>query len=341
MGFAWFPKSSKVVSWAAPNPTSDVCVLTGIPRSHAVVGDMIADAIGAKRCKNMFDCSGCRYVIYFDNLHWQTRSVVTFLRPERTILYMVAEGPSNVRLTTPFDRVIGKVKAIVAPSKFSAEFLNDALKPVNRQVDIIIPHGIRIPDKVRPINEKKGMLYRTYYMKRKFPGYGIEAVLKFHELHPDYPIDILVPGGPMDIIYVVKAIPFSKVTGDLPYEKVEELYDTHRFWLNLSDNEGFGIMPIEAMAHGEVVIAAGIPTIAETVPSDSNFIIPVDGTWEEPWGYLNIRHYKYRAEDMVEAMERAINTPEAVLEEYSRRNVEWAKQFDYKKVYSRFLELIK
>lgn len=324
----------------APAQADEVCVLTGWPRSHVKVGDLIAHALGAKRCHNPLECTPCRRVIYFDNLNWQTAPLVSFLGPERVVLYLVAEGPSTVDLSTAQSYVLHHVRGVASPSKFSAQFIEEALRKVNRGVDMIIPHGIVIPPVRRPFSEKKGMLYRAYYMKRKFPGYGIVGLLRFHKLHPDYPIDVITYGAPMDLLYILQTVKFARVEPNLTDAQMMELYDAHAFWLNLSDCEGFGLMPVEAMSFGEVVIAPRIPTIEETVPSSSNFLFPVDGTWDEPWGYLFIRHHKYDPDDLVEAMEKAITTPLAQLEDYSQKNIEHAKSYDYMKVYQRFLELL-
>lgn len=324
------------LSWTRPQ----ACVLTGPPRSHVIVGDMIAEAIGARRCRRLDDCRDCGRIIFMDNLNFYTAPLVRRLGPERVVLYLVAEGPSNVKLDAAAASVLSKVRAVASPSRFSAQFVEEALRPAGRGVDAIVPHGISLPGGQVEVGGREGMLYRAYYMKRKYPGYGIAAVAEFLRRHPGYPIDIYATGAPMDVIYLQQVLPNVRQVPDMPREELERLYLSHRFWLNLSDCEGFGMMPLEAMARGEVVIAPRIPAFEETVPPDTNFLVPVDGTWDEYWWYLNIRHYKYDPEDMVEAMERAVETPEAVLDSYAEENVKWAAQFDYRKVYIRFLELL-
>ena len=71
------PSRTEAFTSFKSNPSSDICVMTGVPRSHAIVGDMIADALDARRCVNVFSCSGCRRVIYLDNLHQGVRTVIT------------------------------------------------------------------------------------------------------------------------------------------------------------------------------------------------------------------------------------------------------------------------
>jgi len=99
------PSRTEAFTSFKSNPNSDICVLTGLPRSHAIVGDMIADALNARRCVNVFSCLGCRRVIYLDNLHQGVRPAITSLGPRNVIFYAVAEGPSIIRFDNVFDAV--------------------------------------------------------------------------------------------------------------------------------------------------------------------------------------------------------------------------------------------
>jgi len=133
-------------------------------------------------------------------------------------------------------------------------------------------------------------------------------------------------------------IPNIKFEDFVPYDQLHEYYDSHSFWLNLADNEGFGMQPLEAMARGEVVITALYPAIAEYLPLEANFWVRTYDTWDEPWIYLNIRHYVYDPHEFLEAMERAIATPVSVLQSYAEVNRRRAEEYEYHKVYARFRE---
>jgi len=92
------------------------------------------------------------------------------------------------------------------------------------------------------------------------------------------------------------------------------------------------------MARGEVVITALYPSIAEYLPLEANFWVRTYGTWDEPWIYLNIRHYVYDPHEFLEAMERAIATPVSVLQSYAEVNRKRAEEYEYHKVYAKFKE---
>ncbi len=332
------PSRTEAFTSFKSNPNSDICVLTGVPRSHTIVGDMIADALNARRCVNIFSCGGCRRVIYLDNLHQGVRPAITYLNPRNVIFYAVAEGPSTIRFDSIFDAVFKDLRAVVSPSKFAAGFIQDALARWGIKNVDVIPHGIVVPPSWSPQDKKRGMYYRAYYMKRKYPGYGIQALVEFMKRHPDYPIDIVVPGAPGDYTYLRGLIPNIKFEDFVPYDRLHEYYDSHSFWLNLADNEGFGMQPLEAMARGEVVITALYPSISEYLPLEANFWVRTYDTWDEPYIYLNIRHYVYDPHEFLEAMERAIATPVSVLQSYAEVNRKRAEEYEYHKVYAKFRE---
>jgi hypothetical protein len=115
-----------------------------------MVGDMIADALNARRCTNIFGCLGCRRVIYLDNLHQGVRPTITQLNPRNVIFYAVAEGPSIIRLDNVFDAVFKDLRAVVSPSKFAAGFIEDALARWGIKNVDVIPHGIVVPPSWSP-----------------------------------------------------------------------------------------------------------------------------------------------------------------------------------------------
>ena len=332
------PSRTEAFTLFKSNPGSDICVFSGTPRSHAIVGDMIADALNARRCHVVFDCTKCKRVIYLDNLHQGVRPVIASLGPQNVIFYAVAEGPSIIRLDNVFDAIYGNLRAVVSPSKFAAGFIQDALARWGVKNVDVIPHGIVVPPSWSPQDKKRGVYYRAYYMKRKYPGYGIQALVEFMRRHPDYPVDVIVPGVPGDYTYLRGLIPGIKFEDFIPYDTVRKYYDMHRFWLNLADNEGFGMQPLEAMAAGEVVITSLYPAISEYLPLESNFWVRTYDTWDEPYIYLNIRHYIYNSGEFLDAMERAIETPVDVLQSYAEVNRKRAEEYEYHKVYAKFKE---
>lgn len=99
------------------------------------------------------------------------------------------------------------------------------------------------------------------------------------------------------------AFSHTKVATDV----AQALYKDTNFYLNLSDAEGFGLTVLEAMAFGCIPILPKLPVFRSYLPDYGPIWVELEGsTWLEPWGgWLYIEHYRYRPEDMAEAIRKA------------------------------------
>ncbi len=306
-----------------------VCVSSQSPFSMKEQAKMIAEANGFYYEENTIRCKDYDKAIYLGNINTEALSRIAFLRDKKVVFYTVAEG----RITTRPSIWIKNTEHIVAPSNFAKAKLEEA----GLDVCCVIPHGVRIPKAFIPISEKKGYLYRAYYQKRKFPDYGIEALKKIQK---ESDVDIFLTGMPLDKQFLQKYKVKAIINKIVNRAELEKLYDTHRFYLNLSDNEGFGLTPLEAMSFGEVVITAKYPTIMEYLPEECNITVDVKYIWNEKLWYEWIEHYAYDSEEYYRAFLKSKLLRDEKLEEMSLCNVLRAKEYDFKKIYKKFEELV-
>jgi len=307
----------------------DVCVSSQPPLSMKEQARLIAEANGFDYYDNVLYCKKYRYIIYIGNLNQRAIFRFRYLYNSSFIFYALAEGDILIRL----DKRINNIKYVVTPSNFAKEKFEKA----GIKVDYVIPHGIEIPKSVKPINEKKGYFYRAYYQKRKFPDYGI-SFLKM--VQDKYDIDIYLTGMPLDKRFLAVSKIKAVIDGVIDRDKINDMYNSHKFYLNLSDNEGFGLTPLEAMSFGEVIITPEYPTIMEYLPVDCNLTVKVYDAWNEYIHYEYIQHYIYKPEEYYNTFLKSLSLTDAELERMSKCNMEVAKGFDYRKVYKRFYELI-
>jgi len=311
-----------------------VVVSAGLPTSIKLVALRIAEANNWEFRPNPFAKRDYDYIVYVSDPRLDTYLLGKSLPVNRAIIYLISEGPLRYDLKKSL-----KKHYVVAPTVFVKRMIEKA----DIKVDKVIPHGIEIPTKVRPISEKKGYFYRAYYLPRKYPDYGLKALdmwLEKRGHHED--IDIYLVGAPYfpkDFIIVSK-YPFARIKNPIVHKEMVELYDSHRFYLNLSDAEGFGLTPLEAMSYGEIVITAYYPAIRDYLPVDCNLVVGIKDYWLEKIEYEYILHSEYEPENYLKALLISELLNENELEKMSMCNIETAKKFDYKKVYLEFGKLI-
>ena len=312
-----------------------VAVSAGLPTSLVGVGLAIAEANGWEFVRNPFDVirKKDKYdrMVYVTDNRFDTVEVGRQMPVNHVIFYLVSEGPVRTNIT----KFVNK-HYVVAPTNF----VKDMLERKGVRVDAVIPHGIHIPEKVRPVSEKNGFFYRAYYIPRKYPSYGLKALEEYVKRHGSDGIDIYLVGPPHfpKDLELKTRFSFMKMKNPIPSEEMAQLYDTHLFYLNFSDAEGFGLTPLEAMSYGEIVITPYYPAIRDYLPVDCNIAVGVKSYWLERLDYEYILHAEYDPKDFLKAMEIAREMAEGdrkELERWSYCNRETAKKYDYKYVYGK------
>lgn len=258
----------------------------------------------------------------FNNIRW----IRKLGSPNPLILYVACEGPLRpgwVRLIYPYIRDA----IIIAPT----EYVRDKLRASGLDVAGVIPHGVRAFGLNPKYYNNKVFGYVGGYLKRKYPEYGIRAL----ELAKLKPLAITTPDNPYrDRFIVVRDDEYK----GCPDEAIQAFYRSLNFYLNLSDAEGFGLTVLEAMAFGCIPILPKLP-VFNYLPEYGPIWVPITGDkWLEPWGgWLYIEHYRYRPEDMAEAIAKAKAMAHTDYMQLSRMLWRYAHSFDIRLVYPDFL----
>jgi len=309
-----------------------VQVVTGPAFSHVKVASYLARAIGADLVKGRFTVRRLKgTVIYVGGLGIGERNVLLMLREardvERVAFYLVCEG--RLRNVPGWLFKYPKELHVVAPS----EYVKGWVEKAGLRVEKVIPHGVEWFG--RPKRFNVGVLgYVAGYLKRKYPSYVFPAVERFKDRF----FVITTRSNP----YLKYFTPVSLHEYDerkLPDDKLLSFYDMIAFYCNLSDAEGFGLTPLEAMARGTPVIAGRFPPLTEHLPEFTLWVDVTGETYGEEWGgWLTIIHHKLSVESLLKRMEEALNMPHEKYEELSAKCIEHAMKYDAREVYSAFLE---
>jgi phosphatidylinositol alpha-mannosyltransferase len=160
---------------------------------------------------------------------------------------------------------IRRVNVCVAVSEPAAEHISEVL---GRQVPII-PNAVNLsqfkPPKVRePLAEhKKTILYVGRLETRKGPAHLISAFKTLHEKHPETRLLIGGKGPDMDMLRAQATIDGTGAVEFLGYledrEKKRLMQHADLFVAPAVFGESFGIILIEALASGQVLIAGDNP----------------------------------------------------------------------------------
>ena len=286
--------------------------------------------------------AGCRNLILVDNVTERAGFIAGHWRREvggDVVFYAVTEGPPTISPRAGYGRALAAAATIVAPSNFARQMIEEA----GFRVEAVVPHGARVPERARGLAERKwALVYRAYYMKRKFPPYGISAVRL--AVREGIPVEVFVrdalhPQGLEPRHQALRQVLQFTPSPEEPEEMVYDQLSSYAFFLNLADGGGFELEVLESMALGTPVVTAYFPPISEYYPKNELTFDTV-GEWEEHFPYLTIVHHEYRPEDMLEAMRRAISMDRRRWESLSSELRERAKEYDYRKVYQAFARLV-
>lgn len=158
---------------------------------------------------------------------------------------------------------------VIAPSTKSADFLkSERCKKV-----VVIPHGVNLPNKVKPIPET----FDVGYLGAVGPDKGVLYLLQAWE-KLNYPDSRLILGG----AGTETLEPFIRQTanqgqfvllGRIP--DVADFYNSISVYVQPSVTEGFGIGVLEAMSHGRPVIASRGVGSADLIDGSVGFTVPI------------------------------------------------------------------
>jgi glycosyltransferase involved in cell wall biosynthesis len=263
-------------------------------------------------------------VIIIGNPDYALINLVNACGNRNIIIYTACDGNLlNKSLLYP----VLKDKIVITPSKY----VKTKLEAIDIHVTDVIPHAVTVFTSPKTHNNHE-MLYITAYQKRKYPEYGIRA-LTIAGYKP-YAITNFMNPYKNHFRVIGESYQVSDKFIHDSYEKVS-------FYINLSDSGGFEITPLEAMAHGLVVITAKIPPIMEYIGDTTPFLVELTGkTWYEPFIWENIEHFEYDYKQMSEYILKAINMNDNEYAYYSKKSYEQAQKYN-QSIYKKFLEYIK
>ncbi len=304
-------------------------VITDIPFSIQKVGRQLGEVIGYPVFNGFYiHDPKLRVFIYVGN-------------PNNSMSLLLGQTP-YYGYRYAYVVVEGDIINIPMPSKpinkwfVPSNFVRDKLIKYGITNVDVIPHGVdtRLLAMPKPFEERRLFFYIAGYMIRKYPGYALYIYQKYGK-----DIDIITtPNNPyIKYFNVISDKAYSKnVTDDL----IATQYASHRFYLNLSDTEGFGLTPLEACVYGCVPILPRIPVFTELYPSDLPIWVEWTGdTFNEFFHFEYIEHYVWDVEEMRNAIEYAKSMSKEEWEDKSQKCMEFAKQFDYRSVYKAFMPI--
>lgn len=158
---------------------------------------------------------------------------------------------------------------VVAPSKKSAQLL----KSDGCQKVVVIPHGVNLPQKVKPIPDK----FDCCYIGQCGPDKGLVYLIQAWAVlnYPDS--RLILAGGGTETLQ-----PFIRQVADRAnfvllgrVEDVSEVYNACSVAIFPSVTEGFGIGILEAMANGRPVIASEGAGASELIDGLVGFTVPI------------------------------------------------------------------
>lgn len=311
---------------------SDVYVLSCPAFSIVKVSKQLAKVLNAKLMLGYFkpqSVSGA--VIIVGNPHlWERRlyySVKTWGKPKEFIFYITLEG--NIRRNfLPMIQWLND-GTIITPSHYAREKLEEA----GFYVTDVIPHGVEVYGEAKTRNNKT-FGYIAGYLKRKYPKYGVEAVKEFN-------VKVITTSNNPYLKYFDVVTTREYDENSVPDQMIYDFYRKIAFYVNLSDAEGFGLTPLEALAFGTPVIAPRYPPLTEFLPSFTLWVDVTGEVWYENWGnWLDIEHHEYSSDSMRNRIIEAINMNDKEYHRLSSKCLEHAREYDIYRVYSRFKKMV-
>jgi len=306
---------------------SSINILCTSPFSIVKVASDIAKALNGKLILgnfNPYQIEGNVIIVGNPDGHakWLYDSIANNSKVKTITLYLTCEGILNINQVS----WLKNIKAnIITPSNYVKQKFNS----VDINITDVILHGVSYFGHAK----SKGLVfgYISSYQKRKYPDY---LYPKFYNYIKDKDFRIITNyQNPYAKLF--PKVVYSNY--NLPYESIINFYREINFYVNLSDSEGFGLTPLEAMAMGNIVILPKLPVFTELYPDDLVIYYELTGKkFYEPFNWENIEHFEYNVDSLITAMNKAISLSDNEYYSLSLKSIEFAKKYSINNMYSKF-----
>jgi len=265
----------------------------------------------------------------------------------RLAFYTTIEGRIN---PMQIPNWIARDLSFIANSRYTAERLREAGV---RVIDTVY-HGVDI-DAVQMAKPKAQMARRRIgvgedeflvgyiagcYMRKGHDLFA-ETLKVLHEKDPSIKAVILTQKECATYYEPLEnAIPLIDF-GRLRDEDVWSIYHAMDLYVQPSLSEGFGLPVLEALAAGKLVVHPDYDPLSEITTPETSVRVPVtDVAFRHEVGSIEFELHFYDPDEMAEAILYAKDLLQKSRDEIEAKALERAKEFDYRRVYKRFVRYV-
>jgi glycosyltransferase involved in cell wall biosynthesis len=176
-----------------------------------------------------------------------------------------------------------KSAALIAPTEFVKDDVARTLRTNSRKITVTYEAGDSIDEASEPMEAFEGKQF-IMYVGRPLPHKNLERLIEaFAILKQSHPDLNLVLAGKKDTLYRQheretkhKGIPDVHFTGFINDGQLRWLYEHCAAYVFPSLSEGFGLPPLEAMAHGAPVVSSDATCLPEIYGDAAHYFDPTD-----------------------------------------------------------------
>ncbi len=233
------------------------------------------------------------------------------------------EFPSNPVNRFVVRRVLNRATHITATSRLLADRAGQ-LAPQTKDKISIIPFGVTVPEKVRPLPPSRPL--KICYIKPHKPIYRpevlVQAIAEVKKAFPDVLLS-MAGEGPLTsrLLEQIRRLQLEdnvKMVGRLDYGCIHDFIAEHHLMVLPSRMESFGVAVLDASAAGRAVVASDVGGIPEVLKDGETGILVPAGDW---------RKLAQTIADLAEDTGRLTRLGEAG-REFVKSNFVWEKSLD-------------
>ncbi|NNF60384.1 MAG: glycosyltransferase family 4 protein [Gammaproteobacteria bacterium] len=233
------------------------------------ISELCRDAIVANKehyvfsfqLQSLFDCSvpGIPNYVYTDHTHLLNHAYQGFSVRFKSERWLALEKKIYANATGIFTRSENVSQSLERDYECAPEKIECVYVGMNTPGPVGATAGIS--------NNSKSILFIGSDWARKGGDILIQAFSQVLESHPDATLTIV--GARPQV-----SVPNCRVLGRVPLEQIDKHYSRASLFCLPTLQEPFGVVLLEAMAHGLPVIATSIGAVPEVVTADTGILVP-------------------------------------------------------------------